>query len=62
MIVMTGEIGYLIFLPLLPESITLLFTFFNLIPNIYVPLFIFFARILDVSLGTLRIMFVYPRD
>lgn len=28
------------------------------IPAVYVPLFIFFARILDVSLGTLRIMFV----
>lgn len=28
------------------------------IPEIYIPLFIFFARILDVSMGTLRIMFV----
>jgi len=27
-------------------------------PAAYVPIFIFFARILDVSLGTLRIMFV----
>ncbi|PWN07370.1 DUF2179 domain-containing protein [Rhodohalobacter mucosus] len=31
---------------------------FDLIPEAYVPLFIFFARILDVSTGTLRIMFV----
>lgn len=31
---------------------------FELIPPDFVPLFIFFARILDVSLGTLRIMFV----
>ena len=30
----------------------------DLLPVVYVPLFIFFARILDVSLGTLRIMFV----
>lgn len=30
----------------------------DIIPAAYVPLFIFFARILDVSLGTLRIMFV----
>ena len=30
----------------------------ELIPAAYVPLFIFFARILDVSMGTLRIMFV----
>lgn len=30
----------------------------ELIPEVYIPLFIFFARILDVSLGTLRIMFV----
>ena len=29
-----------------------------MVPDLYVPLFIFFARILDVSLGTLRIMFV----
>ncbi len=32
--------------------------FFELIPAALVPLFIFLARILDVSLGTLRIMFV----
>ena len=31
---------------------------FELIPETYVPVFIFFARILDVSTGTLRIMFV----
>ena len=31
---------------------------FEIIPAAYVPLFIFFARILDVSIGTLRIMFV----
>jgi uncharacterized protein YebE (UPF0316 family) len=30
----------------------------DIIPEVYVPLFIFFARILDVSLGTIRIMFV----
>lgn len=30
----------------------------ELIPAAYVPLFIFFARIIDVSIGTLRIMFV----
>lgn len=30
----------------------------ELIPATYIPLFIFFARILDVSMGTLRIMFV----
>jgi len=30
----------------------------DFIPELYVPLFIFFARILDVSMGTLRIMFV----
>lgn len=35
-----------------------MFSIFELIPAAYVPLFIFFARILDVSLGTLRIMFV----
>lgn len=35
-----------------------MFTFFELIPAVYIPLFIFFARILDVSIGTLRIMFV----
>lgn len=33
-------------------------SFFEFIPEIYIPAFIFFARILDVSLGTLRIMFV----
>lgn len=31
---------------------------FDIIPAAFIPLFIFFARILDVSLGTLRIMFV----
>lgn len=31
---------------------------FELIPAVFVPVFIFFARILDVSIGTLRIMFV----
>lgn len=35
-----------------------MFLFFELIPAVYIPLFIFFARILDVSIGTLRIMFV----
>jgi uncharacterized protein YebE (UPF0316 family) len=30
----------------------------ELIPAAFIPLFIFFARILDVSMGTLRIMFV----
>lgn len=30
----------------------------ELVPTAYIPLFIFFARILDVSIGTLRIMFV----
>ncbi|MEX0771219.1 MAG: DUF2179 domain-containing protein [Balneolaceae bacterium] len=30
----------------------------EIIPEIYLPIFIFFARILDVSIGTLRIMFV----
>lgn len=35
-----------------------MFSIFEIIPDFYVPLFIFFARILDVSLGTLRIMFV----
>jgi uncharacterized protein YebE (UPF0316 family) len=30
----------------------------DIIPEVYVPLFIFLARILDVSLGTIRIMFV----
>lgn len=31
---------------------------FDIIPTAFIPLFIYFARILDVSLGTLRIMFV----
>ena len=35
-----------------------MFLLLDLIPAIYVPIFIYFARILDVSLGTLRIMFV----
>lgn len=35
-----------------------MFSILELIPAVYVPVFIFFARILDVSLGTLRIMFV----
>jgi uncharacterized protein YebE (UPF0316 family) len=35
-----------------------LFLLFEVIPAVYVPFFIFFARILDVSIGTLRIMFV----
>lgn len=35
-----------------------MFSIFELLPGAYVPLFIFLARILDVSLGTLRIMFV----
>src|SRR5690625_6466611 len=30
----------------------------ELIPSAYLPLFIYFSRIMDVSLGTLRIMFV----
>ena len=30
----------------------------ELIPSTYLPLFIYFSRIMDVSLGTLRIMFV----
>lgn len=30
----------------------------DLIPAAYVPFFIFFARIIDVSIGTIRIMFV----
>lgn len=34
------------------------FLFLEFIPTAYVPVFIFFARILDVSMGTLRIMFV----
>lgn len=32
--------------------------FFELLPAALVPIFIFFARILDVSIGTIRIMFV----
>jgi len=35
-----------------------MFLLLELIPAAYVPIFIFFARILDVSIGTLRIMFV----
>ncbi len=35
-----------------------MFSIFEVIPSVYVPLFIFFARIIDVSMGTLRIMFV----
>ncbi|WP_234572004.1 DUF2179 domain-containing protein [Rhodohalobacter sp. 614A] len=35
-----------------------MFSLLDVIPDFYVPFFIFFARILDVSLGTLRIMFV----
>lgn len=35
-----------------------MFSVFEFIPAIYVPLFIYVARIIDVSLGTLRIMFV----
>jgi uncharacterized protein YebE (UPF0316 family) len=31
---------------------------FELIPAVFVPLFIFVARIIDVSIGTIRIMFV----
>ncbi len=34
------------------------FLVFDIIPAAFVPLFIFFARILDVSIGTIRIMFV----
>lgn len=30
----------------------------EIIPSFYLPIFIFFSRILDVSIGTLRIMFV----
>lgn len=33
-------------------------TFLELLPAAFLPVFIFFARILDVSIGTLRIMFV----
>ena len=32
--------------------------FIDTLPDYWIPFFIFFARILDVSLGTLRIMFV----
>ncbi len=32
--------------------------FIDLIPVAFVPIFIYFARILDVSIGTIRIMFV----
>lgn len=35
-----------------------MFLLLDVIPAAFVPLFIFFARILDVSLGTIRIMFV----
>lgn len=35
-----------------------IFLFLEFIPAVYIPVFIFFARILDVSMGTLRIMFV----
>lgn len=35
-----------------------MFSILEFIPDIYIPLFIFLARILDVSLGTIRIMFV----
>ena len=35
-----------------------MFLLLEVIPAAYIPLFIFFARILDVSIGTLRIMFV----
>jgi len=31
---------------------------FSILPPAFIPLFIFFARIIDVSIGTLRIMFV----
>lgn len=31
---------------------------FSLLPTVFIPVFIFFARILDVSIGTLRIIFV----
>lgn len=31
---------------------------FSILPTVFVPVFIFFARIFDVSIGTLRIMFV----
>ncbi|MFU8813243.1 MAG: DUF2179 domain-containing protein [Balneolaceae bacterium] len=35
-----------------------MFLLLDVIPDVYVPIFIFFARICDVSIGTLRIMFV----
>jgi uncharacterized protein YebE (UPF0316 family) len=35
-----------------------LLLFLEVLPAAYIPVFIFFARILDVSIGTLRIMFV----
>lgn len=31
---------------------------FTILPTVFVPVFIFFARIFDVSIGTLRIMYV----
>lgn len=31
---------------------------FSILPSAFVPFFIFFARIFDVSIGTIRIMFV----
>jgi len=31
---------------------------FSILPPAFIPVFIFFARIIDVSFGTLRIMFV----
>ena len=34
------------------------FLILEFIPTAFIPLFIFFARILDVSIGTIRIMFV----
>lgn len=34
------------------------FLYLEIIPEVYIPAFIFFARILDVSMGTLRIMFI----
>ncbi len=34
------------------------FLFLEFIPTAFIPVFIFFARILDVSMGTLRIMFI----
>jgi len=32
--------------------------FIEIIPAVFLPLFIFFARIIDVSIGTIRIMFI----